>query len=114
VVYVSSILGHLAAALRAQFRVVHLPTDYCPTVAVPYHTGILDGSLTGSVLAHTHWIDGAAIAFVAREAGCVVTTLTGAALPPLQACPAYYRPEVVIGTSPEVHQRLLAVLAAHL
>jgi fructose-1,6-bisphosphatase/inositol monophosphatase family enzyme len=113
VVYLSGTMGHLAAALRPQFRSIHLPTDYSPTVPVPNHTGILDGSLTGSVLAEAPWIDGAAVAFLAYEAGCVVTTLTGAALPPLHAGPAYTRPGVVIGTSPEVHQRLLEVITAH-
>jgi myo-inositol-1(or 4)-monophosphatase len=112
-VYVSGTLGHLAAALRSQFRVIYLPTDYSPAVPVPNHTGILDGSLTGSVLAEAHWLDGAAVAFLAHEAGCVVTTLTGAALPPLQACEACYRPGVVISTSPEVHRRLLEVITAY-
>ena len=51
VVYVSGTLGHLVAPLRQHFQVVYLPTDYSPTVLVPNHTGILDGSLTGSVLA---------------------------------------------------------------
>jgi fructose-1,6-bisphosphatase/inositol monophosphatase family enzyme len=113
VVYLGSTLGHLTVPLRQHFRVVHLRTDYSPTTMVPNHTGILDGSLTGSVLADAHWIDGAAIAFLAQEAGCVVTTLTGAALPPLHACPPYHRPGVVIGTSPEVHQRLIEVITAH-
>jgi myo-inositol-1(or 4)-monophosphatase len=80
--------------------VVYLPTDYSPTVLVPNHTGILDGSLTGSVLAEAPWIDSAAIAFLAHEAGCVVTTFTGEALPPLHTCTGYQRAGVVMGTSP--------------
>jgi hypothetical protein len=80
--YLSGTMGHLATVLRRQFRIIHLPTDYSPTTPTPNHTGILDGSLTGSILVEAHWIDGAAVAFVAHEAGCVVTTLTGAALPP--------------------------------
>jgi fructose-1,6-bisphosphatase/inositol monophosphatase family enzyme len=113
VVYLSGTLGHLVAPLRQHFQVVYLPTDYSPTALVPNHTGILDGSLTGSVLAETPWIDGAAIAFLAREAGCVVTTLTGEALPPLHMCAGYQRAGVIIGTSQEVHQRLLKVIAVH-
>jgi myo-inositol-1(or 4)-monophosphatase len=113
VVYLSGTLGHLAAPLRQHFQVVYLPTDDRPTVVVPNHTGILDGSLIGSVLAEAQWIDGAAIAFLAQEAGCVVTTLTGEALPPLHTCAAYHRSGVVIGTSSEVHQRLLEIIAAH-
>ncbi|MGE3539079.1 MAG: inositol monophosphatase family protein [Candidatus Tectimicrobiota bacterium] len=110
VVYLGGTLGHLAAVLRPQFQVIHLPSDYSPAVPVPNHTGILDGSLTGSILVEAAWIDAAAVAFVAQEAGCVVTTLTGAALPPLHAEPAYRRAGVVIGTSPTVHRRLLEVL----
>jgi fructose-1,6-bisphosphatase/inositol monophosphatase family enzyme len=113
VVYLSGTLGHLVAPLRQHFQVVYLPTDYSPTVLVPNHTGILDGSLTGSVLAEAPWIDSAAIAFLAHEAGCVVTTLTGEALPPLHACVGYQRAGMVIGTSREVHQRLLEIIAAH-
>lgn len=113
VVYLGGTLSHLAVPLRQHFRVIYLPTDYSPTVVVPNHTGILDGSLAGSVLAPAHWLDGAAIAFLAQEAGCVVTTLTGDPLPPLQTCPAYHRPGVVIGTSPAVHQQLLEIITAH-
>jgi myo-inositol-1(or 4)-monophosphatase len=113
VVYLGGTLSHLAAPLRQHFGVIYLPTDYSPTVVVPNHTGILDGSLMGAVLAPAHWIDGAAIAFLAQEAGCIVTTLTGDPLPPLHTCPAYHRPGVVIGTAPAVHQRLLEIIMAH-
>jgi fructose-1,6-bisphosphatase/inositol monophosphatase family enzyme len=113
VVYLSGTLGHLVAPLRQYFQVVYLPTDYSPTVLVPNHTGILDGSLTGSVLAEAPWIDSAAVAFLAHEAGCVVTTFTGEALPPLHTCTGYQRAGVVMGTSREVHQRLLEVITAH-
>jgi hypothetical protein len=113
VVYLSGTLGHLVAPLRQHFQVVYLPTDYSPTVLVPNHTGILDGSLTGSVLAEAPWIDSAAMAFLAHEAGCVVTSLTGETLPPLQACAGYQRSVVVIGTSVEVYQRLLEVITTH-
>jgi hypothetical protein len=113
VVYVSGTLGHLVAPVRQHFQVVYLPTDYLPTVLAPNQTGMLDGSLTGSVLAEAPWIDSAAIAFLAYEAGCVVTTFTGEALPPLHTCTGYQRAGVVIGTSHKVHQRLLEVIAAH-
>lgn len=113
-VYLSGTLPHLTEALRAQFRVVYLPTDYSPIVPVPNHTGILDGSLTGSVLEDAAWIDAAAVAFLAHEAGCVVTTLRGEPLPSLQTCPAHHRSGMVIGTTPDIHQRLLTMIAAHL
>jgi fructose-1,6-bisphosphatase/inositol monophosphatase family enzyme len=64
-------------------------------------------------LAEAPWIDSAAIAFLAHEAGCVVATLTGEALPPLHTCTGYQRAGVVLGTSREVHQRLLEVITAH-
>jgi hypothetical protein len=112
-VYLSGTLGHLVAPLRQHFQVVYLPTDYSPTVLVPNHTGMLDGSLTGLVLAEAPWIDSAAIAFLAHAARCVVTTLTGEALPPLRTCAGYQRTGVGIDTSREIHQRLLEVITAH-
>ncbi|MCU0523641.1 MAG: inositol monophosphatase family protein, partial [Elainella sp. Prado103] len=56
------------------------------------------------------FIDGAALAFLAQEAGCIVTTHTGESLPPLYTCQNYGRPGLVIANSPDVHQALLAAL----
>ncbi len=113
VVSLSGTLGHLAAPLRQHFQVIYLPTDDRPTILVPHHTGMLDGSLIGSMLAEAQWIDSAAMAFLAQAAGNVVTTWTGEALPPLHTCAASHRSGVVIGTSSEVHQRLLEIITAH-
>ncbi|MEM8603632.1 MAG: inositol monophosphatase family protein, partial [Cyanobacteria bacterium P01_H01_bin.121] len=74
---------------------------------IPNHTGILSGELTGSIMGAGKFIDGAAIAFMAQEAGYITTTLTGQPLPPLHTCTNYQRPSLVIASSPAVHADLL-------
>lgn len=100
-------MSHVATLLRPHFQVIDVNTDYSTTVPIPNVNGLLTGDLTGALLAVGKFIDGAALAFIAREAGYIVTTHTGAALPPLSACDNYQWPGLAIASSPEVHQVLV-------
>lgn len=105
-------LGHLVDRLQDRYTVFHTKTSYSRENQIPNFNGVLSGDLTGAILARGQFIDGAAIAFMAQEAGLIVTTLDGAPLPPLSACGTMQRPGILIASSPEVHRDLLEAVAA--
>lgn len=104
-------LQALKPGLSARYRVIDITTDYSSATQIPAINGILTGDIAGAVLKAGQWIDSAALAFMAHEAGALVTTLTGEPLPPLYTCRDYRRSGVLIAASSEVHQDLLAAVA---
>lgn len=103
-------MKHLAPALQDRYLVLDVATSYSTEIQIPNVNGMLNGQLSGCVIRVGKFIDGAALAFMAQEAGCLVTTLDGKPLPPLHQCANYERPGLIMATSPEVHQRLLEAL----
>lgn len=103
-------MGFVAAGLPERYKVFDVAIDYSKTIQIPNVNGMLNGALDGAVIRAGKFIDGAALAFVAQEAGCMVTTHQGEALPPLSACLNYERPGLVIANSAAIHQDLLAAL----
>ena len=67
--------------------------------------------MSGAVKRFGQFIDGGALAFIAKEAGCIVTTFDGSPLPPLHACEDYNLPGLVIATSESIHQDLLKAVS---
>ncbi|MCS6814008.1 MAG: inositol monophosphatase family protein [Cyanobacteria bacterium] len=98
----------LALTLQEHYHVIDIATSYSTMVQIPNVNGMLSGELAGAVIRAGKFIDGAAIAFLAEEAGAIVTTLTGEPPPPLYTCQNYERPGLVIAASPTVHEHLLA------
>ncbi|MBF2046808.1 MAG: inositol monophosphatase family protein [Leptolyngbya sp. IPPAS B-1204] len=105
-------MGHLTPFLSDRYRVIDIATSYSNQVQVPLINGMLSGEVAGVVLKAGQWIDSAALAFMAKEAGGLVTTLEGEALPPLSTCQDYRRSGLIIAASPSVHQDLLAAVQA--
>jgi len=91
-----------------------LQTAYTADTFAPNLNAILKGDLAGAILESGKFIDGAALTFLAQEAGCIVTTLTGGPLPPLHTSQNYQRPGLIVATSATVHQDLLQAVAKHL
>lgn len=104
-------MGDLVPHLPETYRVFHTKADYSKTRPIPNFNGVLSGDLAGAVLARGQFIDGAAIAFMAREMGHIVTTFTGDPPPPLHTCDPYQRPGMVIAANADIHADLLAALA---
>lgn len=100
----------LAPSLRERYHVIDVATSYSTTVQIPNVNGMLSGELAGAVIRAGKFIDGAALAFLAQEAGAIVTTLTGEPPPPLYTCRNYERPGLIIAASPAVHEHLLAAV----
>ncbi|NJL85327.1 MAG: inositol monophosphatase family protein [Leptolyngbyaceae cyanobacterium SM1_1_3] len=103
-------MGAVAEHLRDRYRVISVRTDYDKDKPIPNVNGVLSGELTGAILSAGKFIDGAALAFIAREVGYQVTTHDGSPLPPLQTCEKYQWPGLVIASSKAVHQDLTAAL----
>lgn len=77
---------------------IDIHADYSAEVQVPSTASFLEGELSGAVLMGAQFIDGAAFAFMAQEAGAVVTQLDGSPLPPLSDYADTYRwPPLAIG-----------------
>ena len=100
-------MGALASALKDKYQVIDAATDYSSSVQVPNLNGMFAGLLSGAVKKEGQFIDGGALAFLAREAGFIVTTLDGSPLPPLHTCENYCLPGLIVATSKTVHQDLL-------
>lgn len=100
-------MGALAPALKDKYQVINAATDYSSSIQVPNLNGIFSGLLSGAVKKEGQFIDGGALAFLAREAGFIVTTLDGSPLPPLHACENYCLHGLIFATSKTVHQDLL-------
>ncbi|MDZ8053430.1 MAG: inositol monophosphatase family protein [Aulosira sp. ZfuVER01] len=101
-------MDSLAPALKELYQVIDVANDYSSDIQIPNLNGIFNGDLSGAVIKSGKFIDGAALAFLAKEAGCIVTTLDGSTLPPLHTCQDYSLPGLIIAASPSVHQDLLA------
>lgn len=110
-VYLGWSMGELEPFLRDRYTVLNLKSAYSSSVQVSNVNGMLNGELTGAVIRSGKFIDGAALAFLAQETGCIVTTHDGSPPPPLYACDHYQRPGLVIASSATVHQDILAAIA---
>jgi myo-inositol-1(or 4)-monophosphatase len=102
----------LAPKLKQHYRVIDVATSYSKEIQIPNVNGMLSGELAGAVTRSGKFIDGAALAFLAQEAGCIVTTHRGEPLPPLHECENYSRPGLLIAASPIVHQHLREAVSA--
>lgn len=97
----------LAASLKAHYNVIDVANSYSKDRQIPSFSGVLSGEVVGSVNRAGQFIDSAALAFLAQEAGCIVTTLDGSPLPPLHTCENYRRTGLITATSPTVHRHLV-------
>ena len=112
-VILSWTMDYLAETLRENFSIISVQPDYSREVAIPNTNGLLTGDLTGAILAAGKFIDGGALSWMAKEMGYIISDHQGNPLPALSACKDYQWPGVVVGSTPEVHGKLLAALAAN-
>lgn len=102
-------MGGLKTNLTDKYQVIDVQQDYSVSDPIPNTNAIFTSDrLTGAILRRGKFIDGGALAFLAREAGCIVTTLDGGELPSLADCQNLSLPGLIIATSNEVHRDLVA------
>ncbi len=100
----------LAPKLQDKYLVIEIATSYSQDIQIPNVNGVLQGEVAGVVVRSGKFIDTGALAFMAQEAGCRVTTFAGDPPPPLDQCSNYERPGLVMAVSEAVQQDLLAAL----
>jgi fructose-1,6-bisphosphatase/inositol monophosphatase family enzyme len=105
-------MGGLTSMLEDKYEIIDVVNSYSQEVQIPNLNGIFSGKIAGAIIESGKFIDGAALAFLAEEAGCLVTTFDGFPLPPLHTCSDYSLPGLVVASSTSVHQDLLAAIAA--
>ncbi|MEL6382639.1 MAG: inositol monophosphatase family protein [Cyanobacteria bacterium J06626_18] len=103
-------MSSLKPKLSDRYTVVRVLEDYSQEQGIPSVNAILTGEVGGVILAGSKFIDGAALAYLAQEAGCIVTDHRGQPMPRLDQCEDYLRPGVAIATSPAMHRDLIAAL----
>lgn len=104
-------MAALASRLSDRYPIISVSEDYSTEQSIPNVNGMLKGQLGGVVLAAGKFIDGAALAFLAQEAGCQVTDHQGQALPRLDECADYAWPGLAIAATADMHHDLIQALA---
>lgn len=104
-------MAHLKPALVDKYQVIDLENCYSTAKKLPNYNGIFTGDLIGWVTKRGKFIDSAALAFMAKETGCLVTNFDGSSLPPLHSCQNYSYQGAIVATSSEVYRDLLAAFS---
>lgn len=100
-------------ATMSDFGVFQLNRDYRPGPQTPIYAGFFFGQFSAIVMSSGQLIDGAALAFVASEAGAIVTTHRGEKMPPpASAGPDRALEGLVISLERSVHDRILGGITA--
>ncbi|MDZ8033577.1 inositol monophosphatase family protein [Nostoc sp. DedSLP04] len=103
-------MNAIAPLLKNRYQVIDIATDYSSDIQIPNLNGILSGDLSGAIIKSGKFLDSAALAFIAKEAGWIVTTVDGSTLPPLHTCQNYSMPGLIVAASKSVHQDLLEAM----
>lgn len=101
-------MAYLKPALVDKYKVIDLENCYSSEIKFPNYNGIFSGDLIGWVTKKGKFIDSAALAFMAKEMGCLVTSFDGSSLPPLHTCKDYSYNGAIVAANPTVHQDLMA------
>ena len=101
----------LRSPLSEQYDIIDIATSYSHEIQIPNVNGMLNGEVSAAVIRGGKFIDGAALGFLAQEAGHIVTTHSGAALPLLHECSNYERPGLVMAATAEMHQAIVGAIA---
>jgi fructose-1,6-bisphosphatase/inositol monophosphatase family enzyme len=112
VIFLGTKMGHFKTHIPTNYEVIAIAESYSSQTQIPTVNGILKGDICGVVLKSGQFIDGAAIAFIAEAAGCLVSNLAGDPLSPLHTCSNYRYDGLAIATSASVQQDLLTAIAA--
>ena len=101
-------MAYLKPLLQDKYRVIDLENCYSSSQQFPNYNGIFSGDLIGWITKRGKFIDSAALAFMARENGCIVTGFDGLPLPPLHTCKNFSYDGAIVANSRQLHQDLLS------
>ncbi|MGK7927462.1 MAG: inositol monophosphatase family protein [Spirulina sp.] len=107
-IYLTWKLASFAELLPSDYSVV-TSKAYTKEKPIPAFARMLRGAIAGAILDSGKFIDGAALAFLAKEAGYIVTGFDGSPPPPLQTCENYQLPGLIIAANTEIQKDLLNI-----
>lgn len=110
-VYLSFGLNSLRSPLNRDFQVWCSATDYAPPETPPEYLDLVRGDLAAAILEKGNLIDSAAIGFVAKEAGAIVTHWDGSEFEPFSLIEPLKIAGIVIAHNQEIHRQIIAVLS---
>lgn len=111
-IYLGGEAGHFAEKLPLPYTAYDVYQEYSATEQKPSLVNFFDGAFAGAILGRANVLDGAAMAFMAQELGCIVSDHFGKPLLPAHVCSNLRWPGLIIATSPEIHQTLLQITQA--
>lgn len=100
----------LVKKLCGSFDVRDLTREFDLGSTAYYSTDLIDGRVSSVISAPAQAIDGGALAFIAAEAGAVVSDEAGAELESFRASPQRILPFVIASANSDVHERVLRTL----
>ncbi|HAC66230.1 MAG TPA: inositol-1-monophosphatase [Cyanothece sp. UBA12306] len=100
----------LTTFLNDKYSVIDIATCYSKDNQIPNINGLLGGELSGAIVRSGNLIDSAALAFMAKEMGYIVSLFDGSPLPPLNTCKNYKLPGLIMASNSSIHQDLLAAV----
>ena len=100
-------MANIKPNLDSKYQVIDLENSYVVDKNFPNYKNMFSGDLIGWVTKRGKFIDSAALAFMAKEAGYLVTNFEGQPLTALSACQNYSYQGIVVGANKSVHQDLL-------
>ncbi len=106
-VYLSFALANLRNKLGDEFEAWCSATDYSLDQKPAEYFDLFSGKLAGIILGHGNLIDSAAIAFMAEEAGAIVTNYQGETWQPFSEVKNMRIPGLIISGDREIHQKLV-------
>lgn len=106
--YLSFALKEQKQLFEPDFTTWCSASDYSPNQVIPDYLDFIQGKLAGFVIAQGNLIDSAAFAFIAREAGAIVTHFDGTDFEPFNQVKNMRIKGLVIAANQQIHQQILA------
>ncbi len=103
-------MADVKPALDDKYDVIDLENSYVRDRNFPNYKNIFSGDLIGWITKRGKFIDSAALAWMAKEAGYIISDLNGLPLKPLSSCENLSYQGILVGVNEEVHRDLLAAV----
>jgi fructose-1,6-bisphosphatase/inositol monophosphatase family enzyme len=111
-VYLSFALADLKTSFEEDFETWCSAIDYSPNQNIPGCLDLIQGNLASVVIGQGNLIDSAAFAFIAKEAGAIVTTLDGENFEPFKNVKNMRIAGLIIAHNQQIHDKINILLSS--